>query len=120
MEILAFLVVLGNVILLAWGFRFFRSSALKQKSRSRSQPQSQLPPKSQEPPARATTISKPSLPKAQVQNKTISNSSRKTTPGQPLVFKKFQTRSTRDKHQWNIQHGDRSRTSPTPQQGDSS
>ena len=75
MEILAFLAVLGNVILIAWGFGVFRLSAPKQKSRSRSQPQSQLPLKSPEPQARDTKAFKPAPPRTQVQDKTISISS---------------------------------------------
>lgn len=107
MGILTFLFVLGNVILIAWGFGFFRSSAPKQKSRSRSQLQSQLPLKSPEPQVRDTTIPKPSLSRAQVQARTISLTSRKVKPRQSPISQKCQTRPTSNKHQWNIQYGER-------------
>lgn len=107
MEIFTFLVVLGNVILLAWGLGFFRPSKPKQKSQSKSKSHSQLPPKVLLPQKPELTISKPTLPKARVQEQTISITSRKVEPRQSPISQKGQTRPTSNKHQWNIQHGDR-------------
>lgn len=108
MEIFAFLVVFSIAILLiAWGFGFFRSSTSTQKHQSKSKPQRQLPPKSLEPQKRDTvTLAKPTLPASPLQNKTIPTSNRVIVPRQSPAFKKSRTRST-NKHQLNIQHGDR-------------
>lgn len=108
MEILAFLAVLANIILLAWGLGFFRPSAPKNKSQSKIRSQNQLLPKSAKPQARDTTVSRSSLSGAQVQDKTISISSCSViAPRQSPVFKKLRTRFTGNKHQLNIQRGDR-------------
>ena len=107
MEILTFLVIVGNVILLAWGLGFFRPSAFKRKSQSKNKSQNQLPPKSPEPQARDPTVSKLSLPRAQVRERTISLTSPKVKPRQSPISQKGQTRPTSNKHQLNIQYGER-------------
>lgn len=100
MGILAFLALLCCLILLIWGLRVFSPSAPKQKPRSKNQAPQQLAPKFLESHERDTTTPKPTLPGSQVQSRWIS-------PRQPLVSKKRRTRSTRNKHRLNIQHGDR-------------
>lgn len=109
MGILVFLVLICCLTLLAWGFGFFRSSASRQKPRSKSQTQKQPPLQVLKPQERNTaTISKPTPPGAQLQDKTISASSRSVVAlRQSPVFKKGRTRPTTNKHRWNIQHGDR-------------
>lgn len=52
------------------------------------------------------TVTKPTLPALPLQNKTISTSTRTIAPRQSPAFKKSRTRLT-NKHQLNIQHGDR-------------
>lgn len=61
MEIITFLVIVSNVILLAWGLGFFRPSKPKQKFRSKSKSHSQLPPKSPEPQAQQRYLNPPTL-----------------------------------------------------------
>ena len=106
MGIFTFLILLCWFILLAWAFGFFRTSTPSQKHQSKSQPPKQSSPRVLEPQERDTIVSKPNLPRAPLQNKTISSSNRVIAPRQSPAFKKSRTRLT-NKHQLNIQHGDR-------------
>lgn len=106
MGILAFLVGFYCLVLIAWAFGFFNPSTQPQKFRSKSQLQRQTPPKVLELQERDTTIVKPTPPRAPLQNKTISTSSRVIAPRQSPTFQKSRTRPT-NKHQLNIKHGDR-------------
>lgn len=107
MGIIAFLLLLCSLILIAWGFGFFRSSALNQKHRSKSRPPQQPPPKVLEHKTQDTTLSKPTAPGARVQDQTILISNPQVAPRQSPAFKKSRTRLTKNKHQANIQRGDR-------------
>ncbi|MBW4639337.1 MAG: restriction endonuclease [Gloeocapsa sp. UFS-A4-WI-NPMV-4B04] len=106
MGIFTFLILLCWFILLTWAFGFFRTSTPSQKPQSKSQPPKQSSPRVLEPQERDTTVSKPNLPRAPLQNKTISTSNRVIAPRQSPAFQKSRTRLT-NKHQLNIQHGDR-------------
>lgn len=106
MGILAFLVGFYCLVLIAWVFGFFNSSTQPQKFRSKIQPHRQTPPRILEFQERDTTIVKPTPPRAQLQNKTISTSSRVIAPRQSPAFQKSRTRPA-NKHQLNIQHGKR-------------
>lgn len=75
--------------------------------RSKSQPHRQTPRKVLELQERDTTIVKPTPPGAPLQNKTISTSSRVIAPRQSPAFQKSRVQLPQNKHQQNIQRGDR-------------
>ncbi len=106
MGTLVFLAVLSSIILLAWAFGFFSRSTPSQKHRFKSRLPLPPAPKSPESQEQDATVSKPNFSRTLLQNKTISISNHTIAPRQPPVFKKSRTRPT-NKHQLNIQHGDR-------------
>ena len=107
MGILTFLVGFYCLVLIAWVFGFFNSSTQPQKFRSKSQPHRQTPPKVLELKKRDTTIVKPTPPRAPLQNKITPTSSHTIAPRQSPAFKKSRVQLPQDKHQQNIQRGDR-------------
>jgi restriction system protein len=111
MEILVFLIIFFNLVLFLWAFGFFKLLRLKQKHQLRSKVQRQSPPKLPASQVRDKIISqqtKPTSPVSQIRDQAISVSSRSVVaPRQPPVFKKLRTQLARNKHQLNIQRGDR-------------
>lgn len=107
MEILAFLVGFYCLVLIAWVFGFFNPSTQPQKFRSKSQPHRQTPPKVLELQERDTTIVKPTPPRAPLQNEITPTSTHTIAPRQSPAFRKSRVRLPQNKHQQNIQRGER-------------